>query len=61
MSQHTKFDITMTEDEAFQVVATAIKDSPLAEKVLKMISYDYHKLIEENEELRAEIDELKYH
>lgn len=59
MSQHTKFDITMTEDEAFQVVATAIKDNPLAEKVLAIIRCNYYKLKNENEELCDEIAELK--
>lgn len=59
MSQHTNFDITMTEDEAFQVVATAIKDNPVAEKILKMISRNYHILADENEELHEEVRELK--
>lgn len=59
MNEYTEFDITITEDEAFQLVAIAIKDNPLAEKVLKMISRNYHILMRDNEELHDEVRELK--
>lgn len=59
MAKYTEFDITMTEDEAFRLVAMAIKDNPVAEKVLKMISSNYHTLLDENEDLFLEVRELK--
>lgn len=59
MAKYTEFDITMTEDEAFRLVAMAIKDNPVAEKVLKVISSNYHTLLDENEELFLEVRELK--
>lgn len=59
MAKYTEFDITVTEDEAFRLVAMAIKDNPVAEKVLKMISSNYHTLLNENEELFLEVRELK--
>lgn len=59
MAKYTEFDITVTEDEAFRLVAMAIKDNPVAEKVFKVISSNYHTLLDENEELFLEVRELK--
>lgn len=59
MNDYTKFDVVMTEDEAFQLVAMAVNDNPIAKKVLAIIHCHYHNLMNENEELRDEIAELK--
>lgn len=59
MNDYTKFDVIMTEDEAFQLVAMAVNDNPIAKKVLAIIRCNYYKLKNENEELCDEIAELK--
>ena len=53
MANYTNFELTLSSDEAFQLINAAINDSnKVAKTLLLRININYDALVKENEELK---------
>ena len=60
MANYSMFELTLTNDEAFQLISTAISDdNKVAKNLLGCISIRYRALMRENDELKEELADWK--
>lgn len=56
MSDYTAFELTLSSDEAFQIIGAAISDNnKVAKTLLARININYDTLARENDELKEEL------